>query len=233
MTQARLKEYISQGSYFADARKWYVYKYLSPVTHKVWAFYTILVLAIMLVALAMNMNQLLPIQQIVTYAISVENQNARTDDNANIIHMDDTDASITPIHFIATNLLKSYIIHRESYDYDKLQKQFIHIKNSSTRIVFKRFSDYMNINNPDSPVIRYQKYATRSIVIDDIDFTSRNDAVIKFTSIAKDTGSKIFEHLKWEARIAFEMGDIKTRLAGGSKFDFTVTDYKLKILEAK
>ena len=233
MSNEGLKEYISGGHYFSDARKWYTYKYLSPVTHKVWAFYTACILVIMLAAACININQLLPIKQTISYGISVENKNSKTDENANIIRMDDTDTKVTPVNFIATTLLQNYITHRESYDYKMLTKQFLHIRNSSTRIIFKRFYDYMNINNPDSPVIRYQKYAKRNIVINDVSFTSNNEAIVEFRSIAKDSGDKIFENLKWQARIGFDMSDIKNKLPGGSKFNFTVTDYKLKILEAK
>jgi len=233
MSKNGIKEYISDGRYFLDARKWYTYKYLSPITHKVWAFYTASILVIMLAAACININQLLPIQQTISYAIAVEKKNSTTDENANIIRMDDSDTEITPVHFIATTLLQNYIINRESYDYNKLTKQFLHIKNSSTRIIFQRFYDYMNINNPDSPVIRYQKYAQRNIVINNISFVSNNEAMIEFKSIAKDTSGKTFEDLKWQAQVGFEMSDIKTKLPGGSKFNFTVTDYKLKILEGK
>ena len=228
-----LKEYISEGHYFTDARKWYVYKYLSPVTHKVWSFYVVLILIFMIITLAMNIKRLLPMQQTVSYAISAENQNTTEEDNANIIQMDNSRNDITPPQFVASTLLKSYIISRESYDYEKLTKQFLHIRNSSDRIVFKRFYDYMNIDNPDSPVLRYQKYAKRIVVIGRIKFLSTNDAVVMFKSMATDENGKIFENLSWQAHVSFEMDDMKTKLASGSKFDFTVTDYKLKILEEK
>ena len=228
-----LKEYISTGNYFDDARRWYIYKYLSPVTHRVWSFYTLLVLILMIVTLALNIKRLLPIQQTVSYGIAAESNNVSEEENARIVHMDNTQADITPAKFIASSLIKSYIINRESYDYDKLAKQFLHIRNSSDRIVFKRFYDYMNIDNPDSPVIRYQKYAKRSIVINDIKFLSSNDVVVMFKSSATDENGKMFENLSWTAHIAFDIDDMKNKLASGSKFNFTVTDYKLRILEEK
>ena len=228
-----LKEYISTGNYFADARRWYMYKYLSPVTHRVWSFYTLLVLILMIVTLALNIKRLLPIQQTVSYGIAAESNNVSEEENARIVHMDNTQADITPAKFIASSLIKSYIINRESYDYDKLAKQFLHIRNSSDRIVFKRFYDYMNIDNPDSPVIRYQKYAKRSIVINDIKFLSSNDVVVMFKSSATDENGKMFENLSWTAHIAFDIDDMKNKLASGSNFNFTVTDYKLRILEEK
>lgn len=233
MSQDGLKEYVRLGHYFTDARKWYNYKYLSPIAHKAWAFYTILILIIMLAALGMNIKRLLPIKQIVSYGVSIDNKMTESEENASIIKMDDEDAHMTPVHFISGILLKNYLISRESYNYESLTKQFIHLKNTSTRVVFKRFYDYMNIDNPDSPVLRYQKYAKRNIVVDEIKFPSDSEAIIKFTSTARDSSNKIFENLVWEAKIGFDMGNLKTKSSTGSKFDFTVTDYTLKLLGEK
>lgn len=231
-TEEGLREYITSGQYFADARKWYNYKYLSPITHKIWAIYAILILVFMLTTLGVSINKLLPIKQTISYGISVDNQRNEAQESANIIQMD-ANASFTPAQFVAKTLLSNYLVNRESYNYDNLKKQFVNVKNASTRIVFKRFYDYMNIDNADSPVIRYQKYATRSVMINNVTFTSHNDAIINFISIARDSSDKIFENLKWEAHISFNMGDMKTRLPHGSQFDFAVTDYKLKLLGDK
>ena len=233
MNSLWLKEYITNGHYFSDAKKWYIYKYLSPVTHRIWAFYAVLLLIFMIAALSINMNRLLPIRQTVNYGISAEDQNNAGSENARIVNMDDTQRDMSPRKFIAGNLLRSYITIRENYDYSKLDKQFLHIRNSSDRIVFKRFYDYMNIDNPDSPVIRYQKYATRTINIENIKFLSDNDVVATFQSTATDENGKIFENLSWIAHIGFKMDNIQTKLASGSKFNFMVTDYKLRIIEAK
>lgn len=227
-----LKEYINSGMYFSDSRKWYNYKYLSAITHKIWAFYVAAALIIMLATISLNINKLLPINQTIGYAIAVEHKNSIHEESAKIIDMDSADGT-TPTHFIASNLLKSYVQNRENYDYQNLSKQFLHVRDASTKIVFKRFYSYMSIDNPDSPVLRYQKYAKRQVEVSDIKFISDNNAVVTFMSIARDTNGKIFENLHWQANITYEMGDMKIKLPTGSKFDFLVTDYKLRILEEK
>lgn len=233
MSQDGLKEYVRLGHYFTDARKWYNYKYLSPIAHKAWAFYTILILIVMLAALGMNIKRLLPVKQIVSYGISIDNKMTATEESASIIKMDDEDTHETPVHFISSILLKNYLISRESYNAESLSKQYAHILSTSTRVVFKRFEDYMKIDNPDSPVLRYQGYAKRNIVINNIEFPSDNEAVIKFTSTARDSSNKIFENLVWEAKVGFDMGSLQKKSPTGSKFDFTVTDYTLKLLGEK
>ena len=52
-----------------------------------------------------------------------------------IIHADQE--SNSPLKSIADVLIANYVTKRESYNYDNLKNQFIFIKNTSTRIVFK------------------------------------------------------------------------------------------------
>lgn len=232
MNIENLKQYISSGGYFDDSRKWYAYKYLAPISQRVWGMYISVALLCMLAALIMNANMLLPIKQVITYGI-YSNNAAGSEESASIIEMDDAPAGTTPRMFIATTLLKSYVKSREDYDYDKLKEQFLHVRNSSDKIVFKRFYDYMNIDNPESPVIRYQKYAKRTISIKNIEFTSDNDALVDFDSIAVDENGNRFENLSWQANINFKMDSIDDKSYQNSKFNFTVRDYKIRMLEGK
>jgi type IV secretion system protein VirB8 len=228
MNRKGLKEYIESGSYFKDSIEWYGDKYLSPVTHKIWAAYILMLLAVMLAALLSNIDRLLPMIQSVRYALFIQNTYG-PDKNIRILTMQADDVT-TPAKFIAGTLLKSYIINRESYDYDKLNTQFQRVANSSTRLIFKRFDSAMKIDNPDSPIIKYQKYAKRSVTITHIKFISDTEAIIEFNSLARDDSSNILENMKWQVDVAFEMGDVRVKRPNGSRFDFTVTDYKLKFV---
>ncbi len=228
MSQDSLKEYVESQAYFRDARNWYNLKYLAPLSHKVWLVYATLLLVIVMGALAVNIYKLLPVKQELIYAISVS---TRGENNARIVSMDAVGEKNSPQRFIAKNLLEDYVANRENYNYDNLEGQFNRVHNDSTRLVFKRFYNYMSINNPDSPIMRYQKYAKRKIAITDIKFISDNAAIVHFHSTAKDDNNSIFENLNWEARVSFEMGDVGKRKPTGSPFDFTVIDYSLKLLE--
>jgi len=227
MSREGLREYIESGNYFKDAMKWYSDKYLLPINQKIWFFYSALILVVAITALIINVSKLLPIRQELRYAISISNTH---ETKAQIMDMNITDTGMTPYKFVANSLLKNYVTNRENYDYNLLDKQFSHIQNSSTRMVFKRFYNYMSINNPDSPVMRYQKYARRNVTITNVKFLSDTDAIVQFNSTSKDGGNNSFENLNWEAMISFQMGDVGMRLPTGSRFDFTVTDYKLKLL---
>jgi type IV secretion system protein VirB8 len=233
MDRKGLKEHIESRDYFKSAREWYNYKYLLPFTHRVWLSYATMLLALMLVALSININKLLPIRQQLTYAINVSSSDGVGEANARIEDMKDGE-QITSTRFIARNLLGSYVMNRENFNYSNLSKQFQYMQNTSTRLVYRRFYNYMSVNNPDSPVMRYQQYAKRNITISRIDFVSDNEATVYFNSLAKDSSGELFENLNWSAKITFEMGEFGKRLPTGSPFKFTVNDYNLKLLgEAK
>lgn len=233
MDKKGLKEHIESRDYFKCAREWYNYKYLLPFTHRVWLAYATMLLALMLLALTININKLLPIRQQLTYAINVSADAGMGETNARIEDMRGGE-KITPVRFIATNLLKSYVMNRENFSYSNLPKQFQYMQNTSTRLVYRRFYNYMSVNNPDSPVMRYQQYAKRNVTVSHIDFISDNEATAYFNSVAKDSSGEVFENLNWSAKITFEMGEFGKRLPTGSQFKFTVNDYNLKLLgEAK
>jgi type IV secretion system protein VirB8 len=228
MEKEDLKEYIESGDYFKDARNWYNWKYILPMTHRVWLFYIFLLSFIMLITLGVNINNLLPIKQKLTYAINVSSDVEKGETKAKVLEMDKLYG--TPTRFIANNLLANYVMKREEFNYEELDGQVEYVQKNSSRLTFKRFYNYMNVNNPESPVMRYQQYATRKIQITDMKFITDTNVVVSFNSVAKDSSNKAFENLKWEANIRFDMGEVGKRLNSGSKFKFIVTDYNLKLL---
>lgn len=230
MEKDNIKEYIESKEYFRDARNWYNWKYILPMTHRVWLFYVAIAVGTILFTLAININKLLPIRQKLTYAINVVSDIREGETQAQVFEMQDTEGTNAPFRFIATKLVRNYVESREDFDYSKIRKQFEYIRASSTRLVFKRFYNYMSVNNPDSPVMRYQQVATRKINVNDIKFLSDRRVLVNFTSTAKDSVGKQFENLRWQAQMSFNMGDVGKRVPTGTKFKFVVTDYKLKLL---
>jgi len=231
MERENLKEYIESKDYFKDARSWYNMKYMAPNTHKVWVFYGFLAVTLVFLSLLVNIQNLLPVKRKLTYAVSVVSDVSEGETRAQIYEMGEGEGAGAPYQFIATHLLKNYVIMREDFDYSKLKKQFNYVKKNSTRLIFKRFYNYMSVNNPDSPIMRYQQLAIRKININSIKFAEDGKALVKFASKAKDISGNEFEDLKWEAMIGFNMGEVGRKASTGSRFKFVVTDYKLKLLE--
>lgn len=222
------KEYIDSGEYFSDARKWYNHKYIHPFSERSFIFILSVVICSLFIGVVLNIRALFPIENQVKYSIEADTgaNKAAQIIRANSIENDPL-ASITDI------LSRNYVIQRENYDYDKLKEQFVYVKNNSTRIVFRRFYNEMSIDNPSSPVLRYQKDIKREAFIMSSNLVSDTRIELKFNSVAKNSAGDIVENMIWLSTIDYEIDQININLPSGSRFNYTVTDYQLKLLEDK
>lgn len=134
---------------------------------------------------------------------------------------------------IAELLIRNYVKSRESYSYKDLKKQFNLVRNNSTRIIFRRFYNFMNIDNPNSPIMKYQKDFTRNIKISSVTHPSYETVVVDFESKLLNLSEEVVETSSWKATISYEMDKITDSLPVNSKFNFTVVDYQLKLISKK
>ncbi len=221
-----LKEYIETGEYFTDAKHWYKYKYIHPFSQRSFIFILSVIICALFIGVVINIDSLFPSVIQVKYSISATTSANKT---AQIIRANqiknDPQSSVTDI------LIKNYVLSREKYSYSDLKKQFIFVKNNSTRIVFRRFYNFMNIDNPSSPVLKYQKNTKRSAKIISTSYPGKTKAIVKFNSIVQNSAGEIAEDIVWQATIDYEIDKINPNLPSGSRFNFTVTDYQLKLIK--
>ncbi|XVN42564.1 MAG: VirB8/TrbF family protein [Candidatus Rickettsia vulgarisii] len=221
-----VQDYIKSGEYFTDARSWYNSTYMYPLIQRSVVLLLTVIILVLFIVLAITTNNLLPIDRQVRYAIA-----AKSLKNATIIPADHI--SKDPISSIADIMIKNYVIHRESYDYDLLAPQFNFVQNNSTRIIFIQFANYMNIDNPLSPVMRYQRNLRRSVNVVLVKYKANNEADVIFTSLVKNISNEILENMVWQATISFEIDPIDIYIPANSRFNFAITSYKLKLIEDK
>ena len=223
-----LPEYIKSGDYFKDARDWYKYKYIYIFSQRSFMFILSAIICVVFFGVVVNIYGLFPVVVQVKYTISADSSDNKT---AQIIRANQI--TNQPLESITDIMVRNYVMSREAYKYSKLKKQFTFVKNNSTRIVFRRFYNFMNIDNPSSPVMRYQKTVARAAQVISIDYSRKNKAIVKFNSIATSDSGKIEENMVWQATIDYEIDKINPNYPSGSRFNFTVTDYQLKLLKDK
>lgn len=223
-----IEEYIKSKEYFIDARKWYMEKYLYPFVERSILLITGIVLIVLLIGVSLQLNALFPIIKHVRYSIYGTNTFTKV---ANVKPLNQSDGS--PLMSIAHIMLENYILQRESYDYDKLKQQFEYMQNASTKIVFRKFYNYMSLDNSLSPVMRYQKYTRRSVKNISLDNIDGNSATVNFESLAKSTSGEILENMLWQATINYAIDKINIKLSPNSKFNFVVTGYKTQLIHDK
>ena len=224
-----IQEYIKSGEYFISARKWYKEKYLKPFSQRSMMFVCSCTFCLLLIGIAVNVSSLFPLSEQVRYSLNVRDasQSSAIITRADYIEGD-------PLASIADIMVRGYVLQREKYDYDMLQQQFTFVKNTSNRLTYRKFYNTMNIDNLESPILRYQREVRRSVVkVLSSKYTDNNEITITFESLAKSTGGDVVENKIWEAIVGFDIDDIDISVPSETKFNFIVTNYRLKQLVDK
>lgn len=221
-----LRESIENGEYFRDARNWYHTKYIHPFSHRSFLLMVSIVVTIIFCSITYNIYNLLPTYTKVRYVITLDDISNKAV-KIKKADYDDGDAQISLINA----LVERYVINREQYKYEDLKRQFTYIKNNSTRVVFRRFFYGMNIDNEDSPILKYQKNINRTAKIMQTSYPEDNIAVVKFKTQASDASGKQYEDKIWQVRIEYDADKISINRATGDRFNFAVTEYELTLLK--
>lgn len=218
-----IQESIKSGQYFADARSWYYKKYLNPISHYSIMLLSCIVFFVLSLGILINVSTIFPLVNQVRYSLNLPNA---LDTQAKIIKADYIESD--PIKSIADIMVRNYVEQREGYNYFNLKKQFTFIKNLSTRNVYKKFYAEMDINNIDSIILKYKTDIRRSVTkILSSSSTGVNQLTLVFTTKATNIAGEIIEDKKFSAVVDFDIGAIDLEAANGSKFNFTITGYKL------
>ena len=212
--------------YFENSKAWYQQKYLNPLSHRSYAFCVAVVFLFLVIVMIFQAYQLFPIETELKYAVTFKGSASDKKISINF----DRKHNENPLYSIAQILIKNYVIQREKYNYADLEKQLLFVKTNSTKTLFNQYYGLISINNPLSPVLRYQDQLTRSIEILDINFDLAQ-ADVKFRSIARDVNNKIQEQMLWSTKINFAISPIILGQATGAPFNFVVTSYELKLLK--
>lgn len=240
---AEIAEKIRNGSYYTDARDWYMRRYLYPISER---SFLIIVAIILLTALLLSSTN--------TSSISVENN-----ERPFIVPVEDSmdhfslikplaKSSESAQEAIAKYFIIDYLRTREEYipaemHGKKLQYKIKKIKSSSSKQVQTEYQNYMNYQNPYSPTTRYKDHTSRSIDIRSVHFDKDDPKSGKVRVIFKATTKKRPDGVNntkeekndsmWEATIHFRLPDIETIAKTQAPLRFLVKYYRAKLIEHK
>lgn len=221
-----LKQLIESGEYFEEAKRWYKTSYIHPFSQRSFLLIISVISLVVFLSILVNIYNLFPMKREVQYIIN----SADLTDKAVKIYKatyDDRDVQLS----ITNVLVNKYIIAREKYNYQDLKKQFTYVKNNSTRVIFQRFLSFMNIDNAESLILKYQKNINRDVTIVSSSYPDQNNAIVTIHTIAKDITGKKYEDKLWQIKLQFDIDKVDIDVASGKKFNFTVTNYETTMLK--
>lgn len=220
-------ENIKTGQYYSDARKWYTHKYLYPISERSLLVLVFSITSIAFLVVLYNFNAIFPLKKEVPFVVKVEDS---VDYYSIIKPLLVGDES--PAEALTKYLIETYIDAYESYNFKTIAKREARIRSSSSKRVFKSYSNFMNTTNPESPLLLYQKTSMRTVRI--LSTTLSHDdsevskAVVRFETILDDRLQKKKTVNTQRADITFTMSNIDNVAAKKEPLAFIVTDYQVR-----
>lgn len=215
---------FNKEEYYKDGILWYYTVYIEPLRERSVVFTIAVFMWLVALVAATSTYSMLPLKRQIEYG-------SFTDDvfkkRAKIIKASSYN---DPLSSIAKILVEHYVYKRESYNYDTLKSQLLYLKNHSSSLIFKKFYNYISLDNPQSPVLKYQRDISRNVNIVSTKLHPEEKAfTITFYTTAIHEG-KIVERIMWEANLNYEIDQIDLKAKHGTPFKFVITNYKLKLL---
>lgn len=218
---------VKSGQYFEDARQWYTYKYVGPVTERSTLLVMLVVMGLALCVVSYTFYALYPIKEKIP--LIIKSHDAISSDP--FIRPLGEDL-MYPQKSLAEYLIRDYIENRESYNFEKREKYLLRIKNASSKQVFKQYTTEISITNPQSPVLVYQNGLRRYVEIVSIHFPGGYDmidrAVVKFKATVEDKKTKQKTTTLYKATMRFSLSDLVYVSKTKSPFEFIVTNYSVQ-----
>ena len=241
-----VKSLVRDGSYFKDARDWYIFRYVQPVCERTILFFITIISGFVTYVLVMTILNSLPIKQEVAVIIRPKDQSLYFSvitplrDSAELKNIDEA---------VSKYLLTEYIKKREGYDFRKtnieaLNNQMNYIKNNSSIQEYRDFQAFLSKNNPDSPITYFGRDFQRLVDVKSVEFlqtktdtlidTARyfvasdlpSNANIKYTVTTK-INSITTSTKQYLVKINFKFSGVNSKKSSDLNLDFTVISYKV------
>lgn len=222
MDQSSHKLYLQ--NYYDNALEWYNSIYISPLQERSMMFIVSITMVLNLVMTATLLNSLFPLRITVNYIQKTDDLFNKT---ANVVR---ANAFNNPKKSIAKVLSEYYIIRRESYDFNLLERQKQYIKNNSSVVINQNFENSLDLSNNDSPILKYEQDVKVNTKIKETIFNDdSNEITIYFIAQGFKRGQKIF-HNHYKVTLNYEMDNINHNALHGTQFHFQITSYAKEVL---
>ncbi len=231
--QMLIAEKVRSGEYFREARSMYDLSVHDPMADRyLYVFVTALSLLIFLIAF-IAAQELYPLQRSIPFIVKTDD----IVDELPRIHNLITKSGESPSDAVLRFLVDNYVIFREEYDIDHLDRDMSGVAGQSTPALFKLYQRAINPSNPESPIALYQRHSRRIITIESErrqpDDPSAMRVIYEATvDTYADTRIDI-KKSRWQADIAFNYGGVALDEKTGKvkPLQFVVTRYRNKRIQ--
>lgn len=240
-----IKSSVSDGSYFKDARDWYIFRYVQPIWERTILFFANIVAGFVTYILIITIINALPMKEEKAIIIKSKDQSryfpvmVPLRDSVDIRSIDEA---------VLKYLITNYVKKREGFDLrktniDDLTLRMNYIKNNSSIQEYKNFQNFVDTKNPESPILYFGRDFQRVVEIESVEFPEQKrdniaeqakyfvtsdvpqSANVRYT-ITNKVNSVGTAPQRYLVRINFKFSGVNSKNTN-SKLNFLITSYKI------
>ncbi|MFT6332268.1 MAG: type IV secretion system protein VirB8 [Lentimonas sp.] len=240
-----IKRSVADGSYFKDAREWYIFRYIQPICERTILFFINIFTAFVTYILVISVVDFFPIKEEVPIRIIAKDTSRYF---STIKPLKDSINTKTIDESVLKYLLTKYVEKRENFDFreedniEKLSNKILYIKNNSSIKEHKNFQKFLSRANPASPIKYFDSDFQRIANVESVyfpvkkvdDFVNKakyfvlseipESAEIRY-EITTKINSKIASVKKYLVKVNFNFSGVDSNTS--SKLEFAVTSYQI------
>jgi len=234
-----ISEKVRSGEYFREVRKVIDADLHDPMTDRYWYILLTIPSIIVVFVAFFALQSLYPLKPSVPFIFGINDllEDAPRIESLIKVEGEGVDAALQ--RFLITN----YVKQREEYNVATFDRNQIALRTLSTRQVYGEYQQSIALNNPESPIVLYQRHTQRNIKV------LSSQTLEKSTPKADDKPSDVRDYVmrvtyeaelrpsgkenpvtRWQVDVAFKYEPIKLDEKTGkiTPYGFLVTGYNKK-----
>ncbi|MBL7684835.1 MAG: type IV secretion system protein [Deltaproteobacteria bacterium] len=144
---------------------------------------------------------LTPLKTVEPYVLQVDNKSGMTSVLKPL--KDGKENSLTEEEAITKSFIVKYVVSRETYDPQDLNRNYDLVRLMSSSDEAKRFDDEVSNSNPNSPVERFKTTTTRTVRIRSVSFLDQKKKIAQLRFVTTETGRNENKEEYWVAILSF------------------------------
>lgn len=229
---------VKSGEYFREASEWYDSKYHAPMAERSLMILITLVSVGIIFFATRAVIGLLPLSEVEYISFLQPDAAEKIPAVINLTtSFKATDRALMSYH------VQDYVYHRERYNIQNVEKQYLRVKALSSPQVFEEYTRYIDPRNPESPIARYERHTRRTIAINAIAFSDSTGrleddpqytpdrAAVNFTATMTSLDGAV-KRETWQADVSFtyEKIVVDQETYEVTPMKFMITGYKVRQL---
>lgn len=219
-TEKELAEKIESGEYFAEAREWYLQRYLFNFIERSYLIVLLIGCGVLFTFALMYYEAIQPIHKNIPVQIRIQDP---AEEYSRLIYLGNAEKKFNINNELMKFFSAKFVDAIESYDhknnFKKLRTNLSYIKSLANEDIYNYYVNRISLRSRDSVILRYKRNLVKKI---NIDYRTIEIAEVKEENKVKEIFSDSADIRTYVATVNFEIEDITRQETKKSKWQAKV-----------